>query len=140
MPMVSQVFDIDDVDGDYYVTIDYPTFFNMTSSDIRRLKRITSDTFPASPEIIISKGVEKKKAKLRASFIPVVYRDGQWKKIVSYQLTLHRRPSMRAKTRAGEESLRYASHSLLSSGKWAKIRVAETGVHELTETVIRKAG
>ena len=140
LPMVSQVFDIDDVDGDYYVTIDYPTFFNMTSSDIRRLKRITSDTFPASPEIIISKGVEKKKAKLRASFIPVVYRDGQWKKIVSYQLTLHRRPSMRAKTRAGEESLRYASHSLLSSGKWAKIRVAETGVHELTETVIRKAG
>ena len=66
LPMVSQVFDIDDVDGDYYVTIDYPTFFNMTSSDIRRLKRITSDTFPASPEIIISKGVEKKKANMHS--------------------------------------------------------------------------
>ena len=34
----------------------------------------------------------------------------------------------------------YAEHSVLASGRWAKIRVSETGVHQLTDAVIRKAG
>lgn len=35
---------------------------------------------------------------------------------------------------------RYAEHSVLAEGRWAKIRVSETGIHELTADVIRKAG
>lgn len=34
----------------------------------------------------------------------------------------------------------YASHSVLASGRWAKIRVSETGFHQLTEQVVRQAG
>ena len=34
----------------------------------------------------------------------------------------------------------YAAHSVLASGKWAKIRVSETGIHQLTEQVVRQAG
>ena len=34
----------------------------------------------------------------------------------------------------------YAGNSVLSSGKWAKIRVSKTGIHRLTSDVIRKAG
>lgn len=40
--------------------------------------------------------------------------------------------------RAGAE--RYAEHSVLAEGRWAKIRVGETGIHELTADVVRKAG
>ena len=35
---------------------------------------------------------------------------------------------------------RYASHSVLASGKWAKIRVPETGIYMLTDELLQKAG
>lgn len=35
---------------------------------------------------------------------------------------------------------RYASHSVLASGTWAKIRVSESGVYQLTDALIKKAG
>lgn len=34
----------------------------------------------------------------------------------------------------------YTSNSVLSSGRWAKIQVAQTGIHRLTNEVVRKAG
>ena len=34
----------------------------------------------------------------------------------------------------------YASHSVLSSGRWAKISVPESGIYQITEELIRKAG
>lgn len=47
----------------------------------------------------------------------------------------------RLQTRGGEDtSPAYADHSVLSSGKWAKIRVSETGIHQLTTDVVRRAG
>lgn len=35
---------------------------------------------------------------------------------------------------------RYAANSILATGRWAKIRVSQTGVHQLTESVIKRAG
>ena len=35
---------------------------------------------------------------------------------------------------------RYAQHSVLQSGKWAKIRVAGSGIHQLSAALIRKCG
>ena len=37
-------------------------------------------------------------------------------------------------------SERYAEHSVLQSGKWVKIRVTETGIYQLSATLIRKCG
>ncbi len=46
------------------------------------------------------------------------------------------------KSRAGVEIsfALYADHSVLAWGRWAKIRVSESGVHQLTDAVVRKAG
>ncbi len=41
---------------------------------------------------------------------------------------------------ASEVASRYADHSVLSSGRWVKIRVAQTGVHELTDELLTQAG
>ena len=35
---------------------------------------------------------------------------------------------------------RYAEHSVLREGNWAKISVAESGFYELTDALIKKAG
>ena len=39
-----------------------------------------------------------------------------------------------------EGAERYAQHSVLQSGKWAKIRVAGSGIHQLSAALIRKCG
>ena len=142
LPVVSQTFAIDDANESYYVSLDYPEYIDMTDSDILRLQKLTSQKLPESPHIDIHIGVEKKKASLTASFVPIVYKDGRWKKIVSFKLTLHSTASTRGKTRAStdETASRYAAHSMLSQGRWAKIRVSASGIHELTEAVVRKAG
>ena len=35
---------------------------------------------------------------------------------------------------------RYAEHSVLREGNWAKIRVPESGFYQLTDALIKKAG
>ncbi len=53
-----------------------------------------------------------------------------------YNLTLN-------EVRANESiapSDRYTEHSVLRSGKWAKIRVPSSGFYQLTDAVVRKAG
>ena len=35
---------------------------------------------------------------------------------------------------------RYAAHSKLAEGRWVKIRIAETGIHELTDSLLLQAG
>ncbi|MBF1600526.1 MAG: Por secretion system protein, partial [Prevotella sp.] len=60
-------------------------------------------------------------------------------------LTSKRGMKSMTSTRAGglttlEVSNRYANHSVLSTGKWAKIRVPADGVYQLSNDLIRRAG
>ena len=43
-------------------------------------------------------------------------------------------------TSAWADSSRYASESVLNSGKWVKIQVAEDGIYKLTATDLKKMG
>ena len=40
----------------------------------------------------------------------------------------------------GVSQTRYAAHSVLSSGRWAKIRIPETGIYMLSDELLRNAG
>jgi len=44
------------------------------------------------------------------------------------------------KAQQPETSQRYASHSVLATGRWAKIRVPETGVYQITDSLAQAAG
>ena len=35
---------------------------------------------------------------------------------------------------------RYASHSVLAQGRWVKIRIPETGLYQITDSVAQQAG
>ena len=43
-------------------------------------------------------------------------------------------------TSAWADSSRYASESVLNSGKWVKIQVAEDGIYKLTAADLKKMG
>ena len=150
LPTFSQAYELSDdyQDKDYTVSIEYPEFIDMSPTDIRRLQKIMGDepALPALPAVTQFIGTSRRRASLSVSFVPLVFRDGHYQKLVSFMLKVsvtektaasaRRSPS----TRADGTADFYAPHSVLAQGVWAKIRVPATGIYQLTNTVIRQAG
>lgn len=132
-------------DSVYRVSIAYPEFIDMTRGDVERYRKISKAELPALPVVSQSIGVSRKQGMLEVRLCPLVYRDGRYQALVSFMLRVEAKAAKRsarsskALTRAGAAD-RYAAHSVLASGRWAKIRVPSTGIYALTEELIRKAG
>lgn len=133
-------------DSTYTVSIAYPEFIDMTAADMARYKALSADPPPSFPVVSQQIGVSRREGWLDISFSPFVVRDGRWQVMVSFMLDIQARPvavpsrrSASVATRASGSD-RYAPHSVLATGKWAKIRVPESGVYQLTESLIRQAG
>jgi hypothetical protein len=135
-------------DSTYTVSIEYPEFEPMSAEEIESYERITNYKLritngvplPVLPKIHQSFSVDRKQGMLHIGFIPLVYRDGQYQKLVSFKLDVRgKRLEARNENRASAIP-RYADNSVLRSGTWAKIRVAETGIYQLTNDLIKKAG
>ena len=154
-------------DSLYTVSILYPEFIDMTRTDIANYERLSNETLPEMPVVKQQIAVSRKKAMLETYFCPLVKRDGKYQILVSFMLKVEARA--KASTTKGNETLakgygamanindalttgnnalaknssaaeRYAANSILATGKWAKIRVPSSGVYQITESLIRKAG
>lgn len=132
-------------DSVYAAEIAYPEFYDMSREDIEAYMKITDMLPPAMPEVDCRVVAERKRGILRVGFTPIVYRDGKYQKLVSFMLRVTASAAKRGERRvAARESVppaeRYAENSVLATGRWAKIRVAESGIHQLTDDVIKRAG
>lgn len=128
-------------DSVYKVSIEYPEFIDMHESDIRRYLKISGQPLPEMPVVSQTVGVSRKLGMLDVSFVPLVFRNGKYQKLVSFMLKVESCGSIaRHRTRADAPQERYAAHSVLREGTWVKIRVPESGVYQLTDALVRKAG
>ena len=133
-------------DSVYEVSIAYPEFMEMSKGDIARYQAITTEVPPTLPNVEQFVSVVRKEGVLNVSFVPVVFRDGKYQKLVSFMLDVkatapgHSRTPSPFTVHRSPSSSRYAAHSVLAEGKWAKIRVGETGIYQLTDALIRQAG
>lgn len=134
-------------DSTYTVEVKYPEYIDMPAAYITNYNRISGAALPQ--QVVLKQQISecRKKAVLIVQFSPLVFRDNKYQMLVSFMLQVKARPlkrslrNARLQSRASEDNAGiYADHSLLASGKWAKIRVAESGVHQLTESVVRQAG
>ena len=105
-------------DSVYTVSIEYPEFIEMSKADIRRYQDVSGVPLPELPVVTQHVGVARKQGILDVSLVPLAFRS----------------------TRAGSGDERYAAHSVLKEGVWAKIRVPESGIYQLTDALLRKAG
>ena len=134
-------------DSTYTVEVKYPEYMDMTEDDIANYNRISGAALPQ--QVVVNQTVSecRKKAVLIVQFSPLVFRNNKYQTLVSFMLQLKSHPLRRAQRNARATSraatdaaVVYADHSVLASGKWAKIRVGESGIHQLTENVVRQAG
>ena len=132
-------------DSIYTATILYPEFIDMTSTDIANFRRMSGDSLPELPAVDGYVAVSRKEASFNVTFCPLVFRNGRYQILVSFMLRIDSWPVRRAARREAAAyrsgaSDRYAAHSVLASGSWAKIRVPATGFYQLTDALIRQAG
>ena len=128
-------------DSTYTISIDYPEFEEMTKEEIGRYQKISGAPLPELPEITQNIGVSRKQGVLDVSFVPLVFRDGKYQKLVSFKIGVKSQETgdRRNVRRAGEKE-RYAEHSVLREGSWAKISIPESGIYQLTDALVKKAG
>ena len=128
-------------DSTYSVSIEYPEFEEMTKAEIERYQQISGAPLKELPEITQSIGVARKQGVLDVSFVPLVFKDDKYQKLVSFKLGVRSQETgvSRNVRRAGEKE-RYAEHSVLREGTWAKISIPESGIYQLTDALVKKAG
>ena len=73
-------------DSTYTVEITYPEFIDMSDADIKRYQQLSGRPLGALPEITQSLSVSRKQGTLHIGFVPLVYRDGKYQKLVSFKL------------------------------------------------------
>ncbi|MGN0069956.1 MAG: type IX secretion system sortase PorU [Prevotella sp.] len=132
-------------DSVYNVSVMYPEFMDLTAQEIEQYKKMSGQPLPEFPDLTQTLALDRKKGSIIVGFCPLVFRSGKYQVLVSFMLKKESRPrsmAMRisAKKTDGTAAGRYVGHSVLSNGKWAKIRVPETGVYQLTEALARQAG
>ena len=131
-------------DSTYTVSIEYPEFIDMTEADIQRYQQLGGEEPGTLPEVTQHVCVARKQGVLDISFCPIVKREGKFQKLVSFKLAVKGKAreglAAAARTRANESSVRYAEHSVLQSGTWAKIRIPTSGIYQITSSLARTCG
>ena len=144
-------------DSVYTVSVVYPEYADMRATDVANYKRIESELPDAEPRVETHVTYDRKRASLLTTVNPVVYRDGRYKQLVSFmcaarhvQGRVHRKAALSAGVVRADAQVnvwdtlpaakRYAKQSVLREGRWAKISVAESGIHQLTSALVRQAG
>ena len=119
----------------------------MTVSDVANYNRISGAALPSQVPLSQNISVSRRKGYLVVSFCPLVFRNNKYQMLVSFMLDVKAKAVKNSVLRQRKNDKAYASaadiyaeHSLLASGKWAKIRVSSSGVYQLTDATVRQAG
>ena len=127
-------------DSVYFASIEYPELFRIDADDLKRWN-LFADDIPEWPVIKATIGVSQGCATFDAEFLPIIKRDGGYYAILSYKSIISSSPpAVRAPLRNMSPQNRYADNSVLSSGKWIKIRISESGIYKLTYSALRSMG
>ena len=127
-------------DSAYEASIAYPELVRIDADDLKRWN-IREDEVPEWPVIETTVGVSRGVATLDAGFLPIIRRDGAFWAIESYKYTIVAKAAARTPIRRAPSAKdRYTDNSVLSDGKWVKIRIPETGIYKLTFSALKSMG
>lgn len=126
---------------DYKVKIEYPEFVDLDPEAAAELvaKKVSLPDYPQAETTV---GISAHKGFLDVRFIPVVYRGGVYQRINSFKISLISTPvpvAARA-SRVSAATRTTTENSVLSSGRFVKIRVSDSGVYRITSAALRNMG
>lgn len=123
----------------YSAHLEYPEYVKLTDTETNLLKR---HNFHPTDSIVVETqiGVSRKQGILEIGFVPVIKKNNNLYRLTSCKVVVDKHTKLRAPMKNIKGADRYKSHSVLSKGKWAKIRVKEEGVYSLTQSFVSSLG
>ena len=143
LPVVTYAIPLFDnyADSTYTISIEYPEFIPMSDNDIKNYQAITKEPLPRLPKVNQQISVSRKKSTLEVSLVPLVYRNKKYQKLVSFMLKVKSKAVSNKKSgKRASTTSPYAEHSILQEGTWVKIRIPESGIYQLSNELLQKAG
>ena len=130
-------------DMEFRVDIEYPELVPLSDSQLESWK-LNADDIPEWPQIRHGIGVSRGEAVVDVAFMPLLRRDGKVFAIESFKLVIGHAGAVSAReggnAAAAEPAGRYTRRSVLSSGKWVKVKVASNGIFKLSDSRLRSMG
>lgn len=142
LPVITEEVPLDDDfrSYNYRVEIEFPEFEPVSPNHARQLAELPQ-SLPARPQIEQQIAVSARRGYLTMRFVPIVFRDGQFQKILSYKLSIIAEPlSTRAASAAVTRSSAWAENSVLATGRFVRITITQDGVYAITHAELRQMG
>lgn len=123
------IFNIIDCDNSF--KLDSASFINVSykNIDAAKISTETKKQIQIGINIKANQTINRKQKQITCSFLPIKYNSitGNYQIITNYEIGFYG-----VKINNNNKQLKSKKQSLLSSGNWYKIKVAETGIHKLT--------
>ncbi len=129
------------------VSVEYPEYKPLTAAQCRALEKAgVAKRGSVSPAVSV--GLSRGSAVAEVAFPPFVWRNGKYLFLESFKLSPRvagvsaSRAFRSAYAAAASVAAagRYAENSVLSSGRWVKIRVSSEGIYQLSDDALRSMG
>ena len=140
-PYYNETFDLGESYAiyNYSVSLEYPVYEELTLEEKKRIDALAL-VLTDNAQIYYTMGVERKIGRLDVSILPIAKRDGKLLKLTSCKINISKNAVNNARSFRSSSATAYAENSVLSSGKWAKIRVSTDGVYQLTAAALKQMG
>ncbi|MBO4907519.1 MAG: type IX secretion system sortase PorU [Bacteroidaceae bacterium] len=130
---------------DYRVEVTYPEWEPLTADEVKVAMQHT-DQLADTLRIYSHVGVSRKRGLLDISFIPIIYREGTYWKLLSCKISIL--PTLKPQARnirhradgSGETAPRWAKSSVLASGQWVKVTLTDDGIYYLSHSALSSMG
>ena len=143
IPYFAQVFQLDTLcqQKDIAVELLYPEWQPLSIEEKRALAKynIKVETLKIQHHLSTS----RKRSVVEISFSPIALVNGRVMRLTSAKIQIKISPQLTPSTNrvsANPSAKRWKDNSVLSQGKWIKIRVEKEGVYQLTSSFLKKNG
>lgn len=123
---------------DYSVRVDYPQYSPLTARECEVAARFAAE-IGEEVKVDTHVGIQRGEGMLDLSFVPIVWREGRFMKLLSGKVNITATPKP-ARVASAVRSVAPVSQSVLSQGRWVKISITEDGIYQLTRQSLRKMG
>ncbi|MGM9693689.1 MAG: type IX secretion system sortase PorU, partial [Alloprevotella sp.] len=131
----------------FSIAVEYPETEPLSAAEVKMLRGLG---FEAEERVQFHVLYSKMRGKTFAdiNFVPVVKQGGRWMRVTNYLLRVRNLGpkvmssvrSLAQRVEAAVASTRYAENSVLSQGKWVKIRVKDEGIYQISDSKLASWG
>ncbi|MCF8332830.1 MAG: type IX secretion system sortase PorU, partial [Bacteroidales bacterium] len=132
IPYFTELFPVNTEEKFQSVKISNPVYEKVNPVEKNILK---DEKFPASPEVTLSRLLQRREVFEKVSFVPIVRKNGTLYKITEFDITFQKAP-----VDAKKGKTEHKQSSVLSEGNWYKLKLQENGIYKITYEFLENNG